>query len=358
MTTYTHKKSLRHVTDEQFSEKTTVDGSRIDKALQESVDHVNSIPKTDILSRYTESKFVFGYRPNRDYAACVTASGSARETHYYAHHFPWMQIANNAQLTMGSAREAQNPIVVKTVRLNRAGGPWLISNAGPVPYDDPAATTDWVHEWGQWAAAGTAQGAYDYTTRDGPASGYQYAYTNSWNFHKPAVIDDLMIAFTVESDKMLGSLLANTFSPFQNAAGTVGTETLGVVLMVDNHFSQELRSDSEIEIAANRYDLRGFKYSYDDYTTTSDMIPLLPKIGGSSGTVLGLNKSVVIRWRDLNIPLHADARVRLSIVRPWAKDGLDPDGLTYIDGSGEVPTAPFFYASPRGCMTVLEELEA
>ena len=358
MTTYTHKKSLRHITDEQFSEKTTVDGSRIDRALQESIDRVNDIPIGDVLSRYTESKFAFGYRPNRDYASCATTSGSGSEKYYYAHHFPWMQIANNADLVVGDARDAQNPRTVKTVRLDRPGSPWNIGNTGPVPYDDPAGTADWVNDWSGWAATGTAAGAYDYTTRYGPANGYQYAYTNSWNFHKPAVIDDLMIAFTVDSDKMLGNLIDATFSSFENPAGTVGTETLGVVLMVDNHFSQELRSDSEIEVAANRYDLRGFKYSYDAYTTTSDMIPTLPKIGGSSGTVLGLNKSVVIRWRDLNIPLHADARVRLSIVRPWSKQGVDPDGMTYVAGGAEVTTAPFFYASPRGCMTVLEELEA
>jgi hypothetical protein len=338
MTTYTHKKSLRHITDEQFSEKTTVDGSRIDKALAESVDHVNSIPTGDVLSRYTETKFAFGYRPDREYQGCGTGAG----TTYYAHHFPWMQIANNSDLTLGTAQDAQNPYVVKTVSLNdRPGHGYSVSNTGPVPRTVAGAGNDWIDEWTAWAAAGTAAGAQDYTSTHGPQNGYQYAYTNAWKFNSPAIIDGLMISFAYDLHA------TGSYSKFENPAGTVGADTVGVVLMVDNHFSQELREDSEIEIAANRYDLRGFKYSYAAMSGVTDMAP----------AIASLDKSVIMRWRDLNIPLHANARVRLSITLPWTKNGADPGGLTYETGGAEVLTAPFFYSSPRGCMTVLEELE-
>ena len=354
MTTYTHKKSLRHITDEQFSEKTTVDGSRIDRALQESVDHVNSIPPGDVLSRYTESRFAFGYQPVRHYATpsglgvgrgCLTTAGDF----YYAHHFPWLQIANNADLTLGEARDAQNPYTVKAVALESAGHQYNVSNSGPVPYDDPAGTSDWPGDWADWAAAGTATGDEDYTTTDGPDHGYQYAYTNAWNFNKPAIIDDLMITLSI--DKALVS--GNNGAAFENPAGTVGTDVVSVVLMVDNHFSQELRADSEIEIASSRYDLRGFKRSF---VTVAPLlsVDMLPSMGGTPTLP---NKSVEIRWRDLNIPLHENARVRLSIVIPWQKDGVNPSGLTYVVGGAEKLTAPFFYCTFRGCMTVLEELE-
>lgn len=354
MTTYTHKKSLRHITDEQFSEKTTVDGSRIDKALAESVDHVNNIPAGDVLSRYTETKFVFGYRPNRDYDACVTSAGTGTQTHYYAHHFPWMQIANNSDLTLGDAQDAQNPYVVKTVSLNdRPGHGYSVSNVGPVPREVLGAANDWVDNWTAWAAAGTAAGNLDYTTAHGPKNGYQYAYTNSWNFNNPAIIDDLMISLAIDWKYQLG-LPAGTgiYSKFEDPSGVHGTDTVGVVLMVDNHFSQELREDSEIEIAANRYDLRGFKYTYTPMTGIADMQPAFLDSSHAGGV-----GSVIMRWRDLNIPLHANARVRLSITLPWTKNGADPGGLTYETGGAEVLTAPFFYSSPRGCMTVLEELE-
>jgi hypothetical protein len=342
MTTYTHKKSLRHITDEQFSEKTTVDGSRIDKALQESVDHVNSIPPGDVLSRYTESKFAFGYQPVRQYASCTTTAGDI----YYAHHFPWLQIANNADLTLGEARDAQNPYTVKAVALETTGHQYNVSNSGPVPYDDPANTADWPGDWADWAAAGTAIGDEDYTTTDGPDHGYQYAYTNAWNFNKPAIIDDLMITLSIDTLRFAG----NAGAAFENPAGTVGTDVVSVILMVDNHFSQELRADSEIEIASSRYDLRGFKRSYANVATYTDMLPAEP--AGAQP-----DDCVEIRWRDLNIPLHENARVRLSIVIPWQKNGVNPSGLTYVAGGAEKLTAPFFYCTFRGCMTVLEELE-
>ena len=357
MTTYTHKKSLRHITDEQFSEKTTVDGSRIDKALAESVGHVNNIPTGDILSRYTETKFVFGYRPNRDYDACAVSTGglASTQTHYYAHHFPWMQIANNSDLTLGATQDAQNPYVVKTVSLNdKPGYGYGVSNVGLVPRSvGGGAPNDWPEDWALWAAASTTQGTVDFTTAHGPENGYQYAYTNSWKLNNPALIDDLMITFAVDGEFSIGARppISGMYSKFEDPSGVYGADTVGVVLMVDNHFSQELREDSEIEIAANRYDLRGFKYTYAPMGGISDMAPAL------DATARGQVKSVVMRWRDLNIPLHANARVRLSITLPWTKNGAAPGGLTWETGGAEVLTAPFFYSSPRGCMTVLEELE-
>ena len=60
---YDHKKSLRTLTDEQFSDGTTVDGSRIDDALEEAVEHFNSIPEGDVSTRFTKTQYVFGYQP-------------------------------------------------------------------------------------------------------------------------------------------------------------------------------------------------------------------------------------------------------------------------------------------------------
>ncbi|GAG47898.1 unnamed protein product, partial [marine sediment metagenome] len=60
---YIHKKSIRVLTDEQFSRDTSIGGTRIDDALGESVDHFNSVPTGDLSTRFTKSQFVFGYTP-------------------------------------------------------------------------------------------------------------------------------------------------------------------------------------------------------------------------------------------------------------------------------------------------------
>ena len=355
MTTYTHKKSLRHITDEQFSEKTTVDGNRIDKALAESVDHVNNIPAGDVLSRYTETKFVFGYRPSRHFAGCLTGTAGA---YYYAHHFPWMPIANNADLVSGDDPGQQNPFVVKGVdqSTNPFVGVYAVSNSGPIPA--VSGGSNWVVDFNAWDDTGSTQGANDFTSgssaTNGPANWYQFAWTTSFNFNDPAIIDDLMIVLGIDGAGNLGYASSATIggvAKFENPGGA-GYDVVSVVLMVDNHFSKELRKDSEIEIAAHKYNLSGFKYEYAtvSQSTITDMSPPLDT------TSKGLKDSVILRWRDLNIPMHAGARARLSITVPWTKQNIRPCGLTYESGGAEVQTAPFFYFSPRGCMTVLEEV--
>lgn len=364
MTTYSHEKSLRHVTDEQFSDGTTVDGNRIDRALQDAADHINNIPRADVLSRFTETRFVFGYRPSRSFGSdaaranddpgCLTGTAGV---YYYAHHFPWMPIANNPFLQTGTFQAPQNPFVVKGVALDSPGD---IGNTGLIPLLVGGGTNDWVDDQAAYIASG-AQGTNDYTSAHGPANGYQYAWTNSWKIHNESVIDDLMIALTIDGRTNLGSphsgFPADAKAAFHGSAPAVdSTSTVSVVLMVDNHFSQELRADSEIEVAAHRYDLDAFHYTVAPFSagSVSDMLPNL-NTNSTAANGQGLTESVLIRWRDLNIPLHRDARVRLSITIPWTKDNNDPDGLTY-DDSGEVETAPFYYFSPRGCMTLLEEV--
>lgn len=365
MTTYSHQKSLRHVTDEQFSDGTTVDGNRIDRSLQDAVDHVNNIPRSDVTSRFTDTKFVFGYRPSRSFGSdaaranddpgCLTGTAGA---YYYAHHFPWMPIANNVYLQTGDTQAPQNPFVVKGVALDDPG---RIQNTGLIPRVVGGGTNDWADDLAAYIASG-AQGTNDYTTAHGPANGYQYAWTNSWKIHNESVIDDLMIALTIDGRTNLGSpdsgFPTDAKAEFHGAgAATNGTSTVSVVLMVDNHFSQELRADSEIEIAAHRYNLNGFRYTMTPFSGghVTDMLPAL-NTSSIAAQGQGLSESVIMRWRDLNIPLHKDARLRLSITLPWTKDNSNPDGLTWDNGGTEVATAPFYYFSPRGCMTLLEEV--
>ena len=350
---YSHKKSLRHVTDEQFSEGTTVDGNRIDAALDDAVEHINNIPPGDVVSRFTETKHVFGYRPARNYVGTLTQTPS---TYYYAHHFPWMQIANNRDLVgSGGSDGPSNPFTAKGVHLDDL---YNVPNSGPLPYPTGAPNT-WAADLAANIAnpAGVA-GLNDYTSNTaapgaqngGPLNGYQYAWTMAYKSRNACIIDDLMVAFTIDGDSNLGDISGTVGSnaQFQNPTGTVGTSSVSVVMMVDSHFAPERRDQADIEVAAHRYDLRGFKYTAT--TLGATVAPMLPSMKKDD-----LSESRIMRWRDLNIPVHAGARIRLMITLPWTTGGHKPDGLTY-ESLTEIRTAPFFYFSPRGCMTVLEEV--
>tara|TARA_Y100000004_G_scaffold50442_2_gene55564 strand:+ start:4855 stop:6231 length:1377 start_codon:yes stop_codon:yes gene_type:complete len=56
-------KHTRIITDEQFSKGTTVDGSRLDKALDETVKYFNDMPPSAISSRFVPVDYVMGWMP-------------------------------------------------------------------------------------------------------------------------------------------------------------------------------------------------------------------------------------------------------------------------------------------------------
>jgi len=55
--------STRRLTDEQFADGTSIDGDRIDRALEDVVRHVNDIPPRDIERRFVQTQFVSGQIP-------------------------------------------------------------------------------------------------------------------------------------------------------------------------------------------------------------------------------------------------------------------------------------------------------
>ena len=78
----TWKPNPRKVTDQQFSEGTTIDGDRIDVAIEDVVDRFNYIKKGDIGSRWVPNQFVMGWSPQKD---SVTSK----------HYLPWLDHCND-----------------------------------------------------------------------------------------------------------------------------------------------------------------------------------------------------------------------------------------------------------------------
>jgi hypothetical protein len=338
VTTYTHKKSLRHTTDEQFSEGTTVDGSRLDRAMDELTGHYNNIPSGDLVTRFAETKYVFGYRANREYKGCLTGAG----TYYYAHHWPWVPVVNNAFTTgsenaatgNGHTKDWQNQYLAKGVDL----GMQSVTNAGRIL---PAvAGNSWGVDWNN-SLSNTA-GVRDNVSVNGPDNGYQYAWTTAFYFSEPAFIDDLMVnMFNGAGDSGTRSIRA----PFNIGAAARGTYVISVVVMVDDFFSAEERENSSVEVAAHRYDLGSLKWTMGAHGAGyTDMTP-----AHQDGQLRGRSW----RWRDLNIPLPARSRARLIITMPWPRANAADTGLTF--NNDNVP--PWHSFDPGGCLTVLEEVE-
>lgn len=380
---YDHKKSNRTLTDEQFSDGTTIDGTRIDQALQDSVEHFNEIPEGDASTRMTQQQFVFGYQPamytsmpdtkaaslaghaaDRFPAKYRTAKGTAAGTT-----LPWIPLKNNKYTAVttnpstswatGAGRITTSDLQSSTPSIGfqnkwRYKGTkireWGDGISGDITNEGAVEDADWADFW--LSGQGTAG---DHRKL---ANGYQYVWSHSWNFAEPCLLHDLMVY--LRTDRR-GVYLGYYSKPLAYAAqGPSGFKVnaawsckqLYVSICVDNPFASEDRSmnDNEVVIwnrridaastqAASRYDIGASP------TLTLAGFDMLPRIkyepaGTGGDDFWGFN----YRLSDMNIPIHRNARVRMAIAIPWYSEITSNPAGTPLTGEGNIRKG---WADPR-----------
>ena len=95
-------KGNRHITDEQFSEGTTIDGSRVDKAIEDIIDHQNDIPIASMEAQWMPTTYVMSWSPSRPYFRSIypnVINGTGRYTPdqtygVQANWFPFLAVRN------------------------------------------------------------------------------------------------------------------------------------------------------------------------------------------------------------------------------------------------------------------------
>jgi len=391
---YIHKKSIRKLTDKQFSQGTAIDASEIDDALEDSVERFNEIPTGDLSTRMTPTQFVFGYTPapimsqptydhdgaGTDYIVPTAASGRSQNT--YA---PWLPLPNTkytsvtvdttAVPTAGNGYEERysNTFTPTEGFQNK----WKIKGThiegnSDTPNTAHEFTAQGISYWGGNSAfSGQNQTA---------TNGYQHAWTNSWQFSKPCIIDDISIM--MRTDNTASGLFDIDWS-YDVALNTFGAADFFVVLHVDSPTATEDRAANDVEGHFGNTDVYMARVSMGQTPsaifTYTEMQPLVQ--GRTVGQGFGLSGRTV-RWRDMNIPIHQGARVRLSLVVPvhrvsaalpdaggWSKENLNKhiyiQPMTWTQNAVD-PTAPWSVPirylamhnfSMSGVMTVLEEVQ-
>lgn len=283
--------NLRHMTHEQFSDGTAIDGLRQDKALDEMVDHFNSIPLGDIRRRFVPIQFVFGWSP------IGGDTGDANQFNLSDHHWPWMHHFNTDNQVIGTTTVPdafQNPHRCKGVR---------------------AADVDEsvVPDHSQWV------------------------WTNSFFFYRPAIITS--IVFEMGTYGAVGSEhYSNTFQGGVGPPDYPGHEDneyskdFCMQLSVDSPFNPENRMHNDLEWNRWQWNLDSAFWTQlgrPGALLVDDMAPAEPYMGD------GMEGVMVIR-DDLNIPIHERARCRLSILIPMY------DESAYDTPWGEAPPAGGF----------------
>jgi len=270
----------RIFTDEQFADGTTIDGTRIDRALEDMVGRVNRVPHGDLKRRWLPIPFCFGYQP--DPAEVIQ--------------YPFQLIKKDldaAYILAPFPESVANKYWVKGVYMDDT----MLNVAGAAAAQRP---------WWVW--------------------------THAWEFIKPVIVDDIFIFLMIDAE------YDNTF-----AVGTSYLSDFHVVATVDSPFAREDRVENAVIFARHGFRMEAEAWSNRTLVPTAIMQPSHPAAAVAGHAPLD---GIAVHGRNLNIPLHGNARLRLQIVLPKG----DAQGT----GWPEPSWAQQVYT---GCLTVLEEVQ-
>lgn len=257
-----YKKHPRHVTQEQFADSTTVDGDRIDSAMESFERQTNKVPQGDIETKWTPTMFVAGWTPQRNTTTPI-------------HHWPWLPSINTSDWVM-----AGSTIPTHFNNFERVKG-------YEIPGVNPLAVNNFLAS--------------------------QYIWTTSFYVTRPSVVTNIDILLHTDSPVRASTRhFTNSFEygspPPQGYANTDASEDFSFSLHVDAPTSTENRMLNEIELIRSQFTVKESTFSYSGFPASyTDMTPSSYPGGPPFG---------VLCQTDVDVPLHQNSRVRLSLVIP------------------------------------------
>ena len=284
-------KNPRKVTKQQFSDGTTIDESRIDDAMEEMVDRFNAVPKSDIDTRWMQTQYVMGFSK-------PPTGGIGQQ--------PFLPVMNSASMTWPAGTET-DPIQ----------NPWRIK-ASDMPDVQPSSA----------------------------AADLQWAWTIPLAFERPVIVDAIHVFLTTDTTgtEYDGDFVYQADAPLGYSA-TDNSEDLTIILHVDNPYAPEERSQNDIEVVRNRFQINRENFTQLAWTGATDMAPATYPGGFPGGSAIILD--------NLNVPLHAKSRARLALVVPPMVGSMgSPTYTNAWDRAGNNWAAAYFSV----VLTVLEEI--
>ena len=347
----TWRKNPRTITKEQFSTGTTIDGDRIDNALDDVVERVNDIPYGDLRKRWVPTTYVAGWTPQSP--GCITSGtptptggagsdSSQRGSVYGTHHWPWLRVLNYVNEVADGTEGSGLTDDTKASNRYRLKG---VSVPGVSPF----------------GKAGISSSTY--TPVDGTPIGAQYAWTRSWFFIEPSILDAIDLILEVDHASYTGKIFNNSFSfdatKAPNGYTDLSARDLVITASVDSEFAREDRNMADVEVLRKGFTINADSFSRlslpkDPGTSPgySDMTPSVSNTGGSkapASTVQGIH----LRLRDLNIPIHQNARLRVAVVIPSYSSDNRNNGWNPNNNSVEYP---WMQQKIHMAVTMLEEV--
>lgn len=322
--------TTRKVTKVQFSDGTSIDGNRIQTFVDNLEERINNIPTGDIKTRYMEQQIVAGWQ-------VASGSATAAPSVPYAYHdiltnfCPWTRVSNKfVQKTAAQQDfEPSDPNVINDYRVKGLTNPSIANDYNEVNFNAAVQRT----------------------------SATQYCWTQAFNVgDQPAILDSL--AFFVYRDPQMGPAAASYGDEFKNTVVPTGAppsygigqylQDIHVVVDIDSPFNSENKTYNDVEVTRHEFSSLGQLFTSFQFPTDAALTPfqanMLPY---HPHPVRGL----AINLRNVNIPLHENARVRVRLVIP--NYGIDSAGNPRQEPWGNNPLSTFSWGS---CITLLEEI--
>ena len=287
--------SIRRITGQQFSDGTTIDGDRLEKALQDLEDYINDVPDGDFKTRWLQSQAVLKYLP-------FTAEADAN-------------LATNTGIAGNSNFAPYLPVYNGTV------GGSKITNA----YRFKGNKLSW-------------QDAYNST-----AFATQVAWTASLAVgDEPIVIDAIDLSMAVYASEYTNAFEYSSSVPPNKTPGAP-IDDIHLQVSMDNPFIPSLQILNSVLYHKYNFSALNAQVTAPGlaFAIGTDINPTLASVSGTSG-----GNSLFIQEHNLNIPVPPGSRIRFSLIIPSDSSGYDPWGLT-----------PWRTFVPTMTLTFLERLE-
>jgi len=251
--------SLREVSKIQAQDGTTIDGNRVDRVLDDLVGATNSVPARNVQRRFTQTQFVQRLFPVSHNATTAVQSGP-----------PFLNAYNSVAPNQAIAPLPEDGFM-NAYRHKGIDNPNIVE---------------------QTSVAG--QGAF--------------AWTNTLYFRDPVVL----WGFDVKLGTSVSKFYLNDFLYHMNIGDYVNndpSDDLYIEISVDNPFSTERAALHDPEVKKMRFRIDSATMAATLAAPTNDFTPNIQ-------TDWGAHAQPWIHFESLNIPLHRDSRVRISIGVP------------------------------------------
>jgi hypothetical protein len=292
--------TLRRLTKEQFSALTTIDGNRIDRAVDDAMRRANGLLPDDLRRKMVQQQIVLGWQP------CPNAAAQ--------HVMPWLDAYNGATALYGIQ--------------------------GTVP--DWAPQNPYRIKGSYNAAINESNGAADLRTL--------LVWTTALWFERPVIFDGLSLHMLVDAVAPYTNNLVYGAAPPTGKTAGAPLSDLFIEVSVDNPWQAEDAKQSAVEYKRYGFQVSAVPFSNQIAPPAGwvDMAPAHPSANVPEG--------IAVDDQGLNIPIPGKSRVRFSVAIPEYNSGVARQSGWSRDGIGGYTKDPWQTFNLSSVITVLESL--